>query len=58
MTTPKETIDSVAEGLFSLAANLDSRLGKGEQFPPEEIKAILKRLQDYAADLQLEASKL
>ncbi|HZD42240.1 MAG TPA: hypothetical protein VE131_16070 [Terriglobales bacterium] len=55
---PKEIVDSTAESLFRLAANMISRANEGEEFPKEEIEAIAKRLQDHAADLQLAASRL
>ena len=55
---PKAVVDSTAQSLFHLTANLISRAEKCEEFPKDEIDAIAKRLQDHAADLQLAASRL
>jgi hypothetical protein len=55
---PKQVVDSTADSLFHLAANMISRANKGQEFPKEEIEAIAKRLQDHAGDLQLAASRL
>ena len=55
---PRSAVDSTAESLFHLAANLQSRAANGEEFTSAEVEAIAKRLQDHAADLQLAASRL
>jgi hypothetical protein len=50
-------IDSVVENLFHFAANLQSRLKKGEVFSNDEVHNISVRIQDYATDVQLAVSR-
>lgn len=56
--SPKDTVNDIATNMFHFAANLESRATKGEEFPKDEILAIVGRVQDYAADLQVAASQL
>jgi hypothetical protein len=55
---PRSVVDGIADNLFHLAANLESRANKGEAFPKDEILALAGRLQDYGADLQTAASQM
>jgi hypothetical protein len=55
---PKKSVDNISEKLFHLAESLATHADAGREFPPGEIMAVAKRLQDYAADLQLAASRL
>ena len=55
---PTSVVDQTAICLFSLAANLESRTKAGEEIRENEITAIIERLKDHAADLQLAASRL
>ncbi len=55
---PIGVIDGISGNIFHLCASLDSRMSEGEQMNNAEFKAIVERLKDYAADLQLAASRL
>lgn len=52
---PKAVIESTADSLHSLAANMESR---SAEITPEELKTIAERLHEHAADLTLAASRL
>ena len=55
---PIGVVDDIAENVFHLCANLESRMNDGEQMNNEEVASVVARLKDYAGDLQLAASRL
>ncbi|WP_405236081.1 hypothetical protein [Lentisalinibacter orientalis] len=55
---PKQAVDGIANNIFHLCANVESRTQKGEELPLEEVQAIVERLKDYAADLQVAAARI
>ena len=55
---PVGVVDGIAENIFHLCANLESRMSKGEAIDADELTAVIARLKDYAADLQVAASRI
>lgn len=55
---PAGVVDDIATSIFHLCANLENRMRQGEEIGNDEVLAIVERLKDYAADLQLAAGRL